>query len=232
MKATRRGFGIPTMMAGMVPVLVLTVSMAHSFQASSVRRFTSSAWNSYLAAEIAESAIAEAEHRVKAADLFQNAGDEAGFTQRFVAGLMAGQLPGVPADKQEVWALTNAQGQEVGQMVVAASFPPTERPVALGGVARAAALENGGVKLGDNDLTVTVRAITFRREWISAENRWITWGVMEFRARVKIDSGNGPGEHVVTATKLYTLNSIGPGDVLRYSDRNLRTSVRHPGAAS
>ena len=41
---SRKGFGIPTLMALALPAIIMVGSMALSYQSSTARRFTSSIW--------------------------------------------------------------------------------------------------------------------------------------------------------------------------------------------
>ena len=97
-KSSRRGFGVATMLAVMVPALVLVVACAHMFQASSVRRFTSKSYAQYLSGEITESAIAEAAHQMSVRHMFPDATNEAGFTNAFVQKMLADGFGTLPAD--------------------------------------------------------------------------------------------------------------------------------------
>lgn len=226
----RRGFGIATLFAVMIPALVLVVAIAHMFQASTTRRITSAAYSSYLAGEITESAVAEAAHLLSVRHMFANVGDEANFTTAFVQQVLADQPAGVGQDDRAYWSLVNAAGGEIQRMLVALCFDPQGpgQEIPLSGIARTAAEQNPGIKV--SQMKVTVKPVSFRREFISARGQWINWGVVAFQASVTIDDGNGPQVHGQTALKLFTLRPSGqPGDVVMFSDRNLRTVYQRPG---
>lgn len=224
--AKRSGFGIATLSAVMVPALVLVVAVAHMFQATTTRRLTGSAYASYLGGEIAESAIAEAAHLMSLADMFPGGGAPASFTDTFVQQMLSDQPARVPKENRAYVALVDAQGQEISRMLVAMAFDDAapDQEIRLAGLARAAAESNSGVKV--LDMEVRVKPVSFRREFISARNQWVNWGVVAFRAAVRFDDGQGPRTAGQTALKIFSLRPGGqPGDVVAFSDRNLRTLV-------
>lgn len=111
-------------------------------------------------------------------------------------------------------------------MLVAMAFDDAapDQEIRLAGLARAAAESNSGVKV--LDMEVRVKPVSFRREFISARNQWVNWGVVAFRAAVRFDDGQGPRTAGQTALKIFSLRPGGqPGDVVAFSDRNLRTLV-------
>lgn len=230
-RSARQGFGIATLFAVMIPALVLVVALAHMFQASTTRRITSAAYASYLSGEITESAIAEAAHLLSVRHLFSNVGNEATFTTTFMQQLLADQPAGVPADNRAYWSLVDDTGAEMQRMLVALAFDPQApgQEIPLSGIAKAAAEQNPGVKIPG--MRVMVKPVSFRREFISARGVWINWGVVTFQAAVTIDMGDGPEVHGQSALKMFTLRPSGqPGDVVMFSDRNLRTVMHRPGA--
>lgn len=224
--AKRGGFGIATLSAVMVPALVLVVAVAHMFQATTTRRLTSTAYGNYLGGEVAESAIAEAAHLMSVGDMFPGGGTPATFTDTFVQQMLSDQPAQVPQDSRAYFALVDAQGQEISRMLVAMAFDGAvpAQEIRLQGIAKAAAEANPGVKV--LDMKVLVKPISFRREFISARNQWVNWGVVAFQATVTLDDGLGVQTHGQTALKIFSLRPSGqPGDVVVFSDRNLRTLV-------
>lgn len=230
LKSSRGGFGIATMFAVMIPALILVVALAHSFQASTTRRITSAAYSSYLCGEITESAIAEAAHLMSVRHMFANVTNEADFTNQFIGQLLADQAPGVASqDDRSYWNIIGDDGSVMQKMLVGLRFDPSARgqEIPLKGIAKEAAELNPGIKVPE--MKVTVRPISFRREYLKAQNTWVNWGIVAFRAHVEIDDGSGPEEHGQVALKLFTLRPSGQaGDVVMFSDRNLRTFVHHP----
>lgn len=220
------GFGIATLFAVMIPALILVVAIAHSFQASSVRRFTSASYMQYLSGEICESAIAEAAHLMSVRQMFPDATGDANFTTAFMQKILGDQFADLSPDDREYRSIVDQDGQEMQKMLCAVRFEARGEPVSLRGAAQAAAEMNPGVKVPS--MKVIVRPVTFRREYFADRQQWINWGLVSFHARVEIDDGAGPAPSEMTAIKMYTLKPAGqPGDVIEFSDRNIRTFAEH-----
>ena len=227
----RRGFGMATMFAMIVPGLVLTVAIAHMFQASGVRRMTGAAFHHYLVGEVLESSIAEASHLMATSDMFPDAAQGATFTTDFVTKMIGDQFSDLPADDREYQSVLDQNGQEMAKVLLAIDLGhhrghERPHPIALKGLAKAAAEANPGVKVVE--MKVFVSPMTFRREYIQARGQWINWGLVRFMAHVEMDTGEGVQPHSLMAIKMYTLRASGkPGDVVEFSDRNLRTLEEH-----
>jgi len=69
-RVRRRGFGLPVIVAMLLPLIIFVGALAISYQSSSTRRQTASFFTSYLALELAESAVAEAAHNMRLRDIF------------------------------------------------------------------------------------------------------------------------------------------------------------------
>jgi hypothetical protein len=220
------GFGIATMFAVMIPALILVVAIAHSFQASSVRRFTSASYMQYVQGEICESAIAEAAHLMSVRNVFPDATDDASFTGQFVQKILADGFGDLPADHREYRSILDQDGQEMQKMLLALRFEGRGQEIPLRGLAKTAAEMNPGVKV--TEMKVTVRPMSFRREFFAERGEWISWGLVSFRAHVEVDDGDGPAPTSMTAIKMFTLKPVGmAGDVIEFSDRNIRTFAEH-----
>lgn len=223
--AKREGFGIATLSAVMVPALVLVVAIAHMFQATTTRRLSGSAYSTYLGGEIAESAIAEAAHLMSGADMFPG-GASTNFTDTFVQEMLSDRPARVPQANRAYFALVDAQGQEISRMLVAMAFDDAvpAQEIRLSGLAKTAAEVNPGVRV--LAMKVLVKPVSFRREFLSARNQWVNWGVVAFQAAVTFDDGQNVQSCGQTALKIFSLRPGGqPGDVVAFSDRNLRTLV-------
>lgn len=175
----RRGIGAATMLSLAVPGILLASGLALALQSSSARRFTSSAWASYVAGELAEGALAEAAHATTVSDLFDpavfgTAPKPEVFAEWLLKRMVEDQaprdattdlLPNLPRDRREYRAVMRG-GETVRTMFTAFRFPARRVTVKVPGVARKIAARNPGVRVErPADLAVTLSPISFRREY-------------------------------------------------------------------
>jgi hypothetical protein len=228
----RSGFGVPLLVAVSLPIIVLVASLAISYQSSSVRRFSNSTWASYVALEVAESAIAEATHRLTSEHLFDPAifGPSNGsttFGADLLGKMILDQLPKIPQEQKEYWSLENTDGSLVKDMMVAFSFPERNQPQKISvPLTQRAAKENPGV-VTDKPMEVLVKPLTFRREYYQNRRTWVNWGLMEFSVKVRVQDLRGYSTHQLIVNRLFSLKNPGfAGDeIFKISTRNLRTST-------
>jgi hypothetical protein len=212
-------------------------SLALSFQSSSTRRFSSSVWMSYVGLETAEAAIAEAAHFLRPEDVFPEARfgkPPAGvdFTTHLLKAMIDDRLDLLDPGLKEYRAVKRSDGSEAYRMLTAFRFPAGERPVRTSGLAAKLARENPGVKLVPGaDLSVSVRPLSFRREYYEQVRGWVNWGVVQFRTRVAVSELSGTVIHELRVDRRFTMKPAGPGvrEILKVSSRNLRTTATREG---
>jgi len=194
MKHTRavKGFGVPTMLALFLPVIILVGALALSIQSSSARRFAVSIWTSYVAVDLAEGAISEASHCVKLTDVFDTdvfsaiyaevksssastltTSDTAAtfpnifltkISQDFNKSTVSDPFPSVT--KREYRNIEKSGGTIVYKMLTQFEFPDKGwKTIPVPGLARKVAQNAPDVELSATDLTVEMKPLTFRREY-------------------------------------------------------------------
>ena len=216
--------GIPTVAAVVIPIVIVIGAIATSFQASSVRRFTSSTWAGYVALEAAESAVALASHQLKLEDLLDPAlfgtGTQAQLVERLLDRMAQDQLPGIPAAQKEYWRLGGDDGSDQGRLMAAFAFPRYVKQIAITPLGSTIARDNPGVL---DDLSVTVSPVTFRREYHQRQDFWSSWGILRFNVQVRAVEPRGPVTYRLSVMRLFSLKSgTGPGEeALKISGRNL-----------
>jgi hypothetical protein len=215
-----------------LPAVILIGSLALSFQSSTVRRFTSTVWMSYVGLELAEAAIAEASHFLQPADLFDrslfpvvaSSADPGG---ELVKSMVAGDLPSqLTCAYRDV---LRADGTLADHMQVGFLFP--DRPpvkVKVPGLARRLARDTPGILLdSDSDLLVRARPLSFRREYYMNVGGWVNWGVVQFTVDVRTRDMKGLSAHRLIVDRRFTLRpqSAEGEEILVVASQNLRTSV-------
>jgi hypothetical protein len=229
----RKGFGVAVIAALSLPAVVLVGSMALSFQSSTARRFTSTVWMSYVGLELAEAAVAEASHFLKPADIFNEelfggvarAQDPA---TELAKMMVADTLPRA-IDQKAYREIQDLAGAPVAKMLVAFRVPQARPTWVQGrGLAKKLAAENRGILLDQpDDLKVYVRPLSFRREFISRNETWVNWGVVQFSVKVRCRELRGISTHTLLVDRRFSLRSNVPAgeEIVKVSSQNLRTTV-------
>lgn len=229
----RAGFGTLVIVALSLVLLVVVGSVALSLQSSAARRFTSSTWMATVAYELGESAIAEAAHFLNVEDIFDPRlfGPEDGkrdlLSEVFVR-MFKNDLPALREEFKSYRTIRRSDGAPARKMLVAIEFPRREVEVQVPGLAKKLALENRGVLLDrPEDLAVFVRPLTFRREYLRSVGRWVSWGVVCFRVRVRVAELRATVTHEIKVDRRFALRPRIPGqDIIKVSSINLRTTVQ------
>lgn len=175
----RRGISAVSLLAFALPGLMMAGGMALGYRTSSARRLEAGVWASYVAGEVAGSAIAEAAHYLRVDDLFDP--DVFGRTSRpedFAAHLLGRmildddlspitrQFKSISEESREYRSVT-AGAREVRRMLVAIMPPPVRKRVRVPGLALRVAVQNPCVRANEaGDLEVHVLPIVFRREFV------------------------------------------------------------------
>jgi hypothetical protein len=236
-KDGRRGLGIPTAMALIIPAIILVVALVISLQSSTARRMTSTVWMSYVALELAESAISESAHFLRETHVFppsvvQRVKDETGvppalvtFPQRLTWMMVHDKFPPDPSYAKEY---RTVRGES---RLVSFHFVPKPIKVdSMAGLAQKIARENPGVRLDDlgkTDLVVHAVPLAYRREYYAGTGGWVNWGVVQFRVKVRVNELRGKVTYQLCVDRRFTLR-VAAGekeDPLIISTRNLRTTV-------
>ena len=249
----RRGLGIPTIIAAILPVIILVGALALSTQSSLARRSTITLWTSYVALDVAEGAIAEASHVLKLEHVFDpmvfkpvydlTSGPTPTSFPVALLGCLAKDyksppvpdpLREIPEANREYRTITNkTTGQVKWKMLTAFRFPDRGwLPVAVPGLVKEMAKKLPEVVSDGTDLTVEVNPATFRREYYQAPGwgtgTWVNWGVVQFRVKVKTREIQGsPVVREIRADRRFSLPPAAGGstEVFNLSTVNLRTSV-------
>lgn len=232
-RTERKGFGVACLAALSLPAIVLVGSMALSFQSSTARRFTSTVWMSYVGLELAEAAVAEASHFVKPADIFNEelfgAVARAQDPATELAKLMVADTLPSGISQKAYREIQDLAGAPVAKMLVAFCVPQAKPTfVQVPGLAKKLAAENRGILLDQpDDLKVYVRPLSFRREFISRQETWVNWGVVQFSVKVRTRELKGLSTHTLLVDRRFTLRPNQPAgaEVVKISSQNLRTSV-------
>jgi len=232
----RRGLGIPTAMALILPAVILVGALALSLQSSTTRRMTSTVWMSYVALELAESAVSEAAYFLKETHVFppsvvRKVREEASvppelvtFPQR-LTWMMGHDKFGADASYAKEYRSINGKESLV-------SFRFVQKPIKVDlvtGLAQKIARENPGVRLEDlknTDLVVYAVPLAYRREYYASTKRWVNWGVVQFRVKVRMNELRGKVTYQLCMDRRFTLK-VTAGEKqssLIVSTRNLRTT--------
>lgn len=178
-RTDRTGIGAVSLLAAALPGVLLVGGLALALQGSTARRASASAWDGFLAAEVASGAIAEAAHALRVEDLFDpalfgHAARPETFGEELLDAMVRedGLSPATRAfpglsDADRIHAGIFRGDVEVRRMLVAVRFPRRWTRVRVPGVARRIAARNPGVVVrADDDLAVRVQPVVFRREYV------------------------------------------------------------------